>query len=185
MIMPSITLSELPFVSMMEGVHRCICWLHLHQLKSPALITAITNSMLHNCRAMFSLELTKNVLEIKGWEFLNCSCLRNVAFPPNAVIGNNVFINEGMGTMTDLQQLFGSEQEIISALQHRFDGLPIHCIVYYQSYHQGVLQYLIAAINLRSCQRWTLRSKLNPTGSQQDCLGMTPLHILACSSVHA
>jgi hypothetical protein len=25
---------------------------------------------------------------------------------------------------------------------------------------------------------------LNPTGNQQDCLGMTPLHILACSSVH-
>jgi hypothetical protein len=29
-----------------------------------------------------------------------------------------------------------------------------------------------------------LRSLLNPTGNQQDCLGMTPLHILACSSVH-
>jgi hypothetical protein len=43
---------------------------------------------------------------------------------------------------------------------------------------------LIAAINLRSGQRRTLRSKLDPTGNQQDCLGMTPLHILACSSVH-
>jgi hypothetical protein len=29
-----------------------------------------------------------------------------------------------------------------------------------------------------------LRSKLDPTGNQQDCLGMTPLHILTCSSVH-
>ena len=28
------------------------------------------------------------------------------------------------------------------------------------------------------------RGKLNPTGNLQDCLGMTPLHILACSSVH-
>jgi hypothetical protein len=28
------------------------------------------------------------------------------------------------------------------------------------------------------------RSQLDPTGNQQDCLGMTPLHILACSSVH-
>ena len=25
---------------------------------------------------------------------------------------------------------------------------------------------------------------LDPTSNQQDCLGMTPLHILACSSVH-
>jgi hypothetical protein len=37
---------------------------------------------------------------------------------------------------------------------------------------------------MRSGQRRTLRSKLDPTGNQQDCLGMTPLHILACSSVH-
>jgi hypothetical protein len=33
-------------------------------------------------------------------------------------------------------------------------------------------------------QSQSLLSKLNPTGNQQDCLGMTPLHILACSSVH-
>lgn len=25
----------------------------------------------------------------------------------------------------------------------------------------------------------------NPTGLQQDCLGMTPLHILTCSTVHS
>jgi len=37
---------------------------------------------------------------------------------------------------------------------------------------------------MRSGQRRTLRSKLDPTGSQQDCLGMTPLHILTCSTVH-
>jgi hypothetical protein len=85
---------------------------------------------------------------------------------------------------TDLQLLFGSDLEIISALQHRFDGLPIHRIVYYQSYYQGVLQILIAAMNMRSGQSRTLRSKLDPTGNQQDCLGMTPLHIMACSSVH-
>jgi hypothetical protein len=47
-----------------------------------------------------------------------------------------------------------------------------------------VLQRHLAAINLRSGLRRTLRSKLDPTGNQQDCLGMTPLHILACSSIH-
>jgi hypothetical protein len=39
-------------------------------------------------------------------------------------------------------------------------------------------------MNMRSGQRRTLRNKLDPTGNQQDCLGMTPLHILTCSSVH-
>ena len=47
-----------------------------------------------------------------------------------------------------------------------------------------MLQRLVAAINLRSGQRRTLRSKPDPTGNQQDCLGMTPLHILTCSSEH-
>ena len=47
-----------------------------------------------------------------------------------------------------------------------------------------MLQNRIATINKTSGQRWTLHSNLDPTGNQQDCLGMTPLHILACSSVH-
>jgi hypothetical protein len=73
---------------------------------------------------------------------------------------------------------------IIWELQHKFDDLPIHRIVYNQSYNQGLLQILIAARNMRSGQHQTLRSKLDPTGNQQDCLGMTPLHVLTCSSVH-
>jgi len=84
-----------------------------------------------------------------------------------------------------LQLIFGkSNAKIMSELQHWFDGLPIHKLVCYQSYHQGVLQGLLAAINMRSGQHRTLRYKLDPTSNQQDCLGMTPLHILACSSVH-
>jgi hypothetical protein len=128
---------------------------------------------------MFSLELPKNVTEIEKYALFNCYCLRNVAIPPNAILGDDIFIE-----MTYLQRLFGSEARIIRELQHRFDSLPIHELVYYQSYYQGVLQNVIAAINLSSCQRGALRSMLNPAGNHQDCLGMTPLHILACSSVH-
>jgi hypothetical protein len=107
-----------------------------------------------------------------------------VAFPLEVVFGDNIFIGTlTQGLYTDLQQLFGdSDARLISELQHRFDGLPIHRIVYYQSYHQGVIQILFATIIMRSGQSRTLPSKLDPTGNQQDCLGMTPLHILACSS---
>jgi hypothetical protein len=142
---------------------------------------------------MFSLELPENATEIDNGAFGNCFCLRNVAFPPNAILfGDYIFLDEDemqmdelMDTNTDLQRLFGdSDARIISELQHRFDGLPIHRLIYYQTYYQGVLQILLAAINTRSGQRRTLRSKLDPTGNQQDCLGMTPLHILTCSSVH-
>jgi hypothetical protein len=137
--------------------------------------------MLQMCKSMFSVEIPHNVTEINGGAFAYCNSLRNVAFPPNADIGDNVFI---IGIGTDLYQLFGSISDIMRELSHRFDGLPIHSIVYYQSFNQGVLQMLIAVINLRSGQRRTLQSKLDPTGNQQDCLGMTPLHILTCSSVH-
>jgi hypothetical protein len=140
--------------------------------------------MLWNCKAMFSLELPEHISEIKRWALAYCYCLRNVAFPPNAIIGDKVFIIGSNAEMTDLQHLFGSNAGIIWQLQHRFDGLPIHSIVYYQSYHQGVLQILLAALSMRLGQRRTLRSELDPTGNEQDCLGMTPLHILACSSVH-
>jgi hypothetical protein len=157
----------------------------------PPLITTIPSEIFFDCRSMFSLEIPHDVREINDSAFVHCYCLRNVAFPPDTAFSNydfirpgRYFIQLGMHATSDLQLLFGSEAEIIRELQHRFDGLPIHSLIYYQSYNQGVLQMLIAAINMRSGQRRTLRSRLNPTGNQQDCLGMTPLHILACSSVH-
>ena len=127
---------------------------------------------------MFSLELPRNVMVIGLQALAYCYCLRNVAFPPNAVFNDTVLFDDEYHQRTDLYA------EIISEMQHRFDGLPIHSLIYYQSYHDGVLQRLLAAINMSSGQRRTLRSKLDPTGNHQDCLGMTPLHILACSSVH-
>jgi hypothetical protein len=138
----------------------------------PPLITAIAEFMLINCRSIFSLELPHNVTEIGYGAFSYCYCLRNVAFPLNADLSNDIFGGGSATEQYDLYQLFGSIAEIIRELQHRFDGLPIHSIVYYLSYHQGVLQNLMDAIELDS------------TGNQQDCLGMTPLHILTCSSVH-
>jgi hypothetical protein len=138
----------------------------------PPLITVIPSGMLSQCKSIFSVEIPKNETEIRYQAFGYCYCLRNMAFPPNAVIGDGT-LNEP----TDLLLLFGSISEIIINLKNRFNELPIHTLIYYQSYHQGVLQMLIGVINSRQCQ-------LNLTGNQQDCLGMTPLHILACSSVH-
>jgi hypothetical protein len=150
----------------------------------PSLITVIPD-MLWNCKDLFSLELSEEVTEIGNGAFNYCYSLRNVAFPPDAVVGD-IF---GGDSRMDLNQLFGSSKRIIWELQHRFDKLPVHSVVYYQSYHKRVLQRLLAATNSVSCQRRTFRGKLDPTVSQQDCylqdcLGMTPLHILACSSVH-
>jgi hypothetical protein len=138
----------------------------------PPLITVIPISMLMECRATFSIETPKIITKIKDGAFHYCHFLRNLALPPNAVIGD-IFGGQSSAERCDLYQLFGSIAEIIRELQHRFDGLLIHCAVYYQSYYQGELQRLITSGN-----------ELDLTGNERDCLGMTPLHILACSSVH-
>ena len=121
---------------------------------------------------MFSVELSENVTEIKQYTFGECHSLRNLAIPPNAEIDEGALAPcceyRGIGC-TDLKQLFGSEEQIINALKHRFDNLPIHKMIYYQSYNNG--------------HRRSLRMMLDTSGNEQDCLGMTPLHILACSSV--
>ena len=87
----------------------------------PPLITVIPDSMLCNCSTMFSLELPENIREIGNGAFARCLCLRNVAFPPNTVFGDAIFIDEEITTISDLQLLFGSEARIIRVLQHRFD----------------------------------------------------------------
>jgi hypothetical protein len=150
----------------------------------PPLITNIPGGMLVKCRSTFSLELPENVTKVGIQAFRWCYCLRNVAFPPDAVFCNRIVIEDKINIISDLWLLFGSEAAIMRELMHRFDGLPIHKLVYYQSYNQGVFQNLIAAIKITSGQGRTLNRKADPTGNQQDCLGMTPLHILACSSVH-
>jgi hypothetical protein len=132
----------------------------------PPLITVIPEYMLCNCTSLFSVEIPLTITEIGSGAFWYCHYLRNVAFPPNADVDDDI-----LGGATDLLQLFGSI--ILQQLKHRFDELPVHSTVYYQSYNQGVLQRLITSGN-----------ELDPTGNQQDCLGMTPLHILVCSSVH-
>ena len=146
--------------------------------RTPTLITTITNGLLCNISCMFSVELTESLTRIEIWALSECESLRNVAIPSNAEIGNCAFLH-----CNDLLQLFGSDERIINALKRRFDNLPIHKMIYYQSYQPVNVDQLNNATNIRSGQRRVLRSKLDPTGKQQDCLGMTPLHILTCSTV--
>lgn len=61
-------------------------------------------------------------------------------FPPIAVFCDSVFIDNNLfdyvddevGLHTDLQELFGDSNEtIVEMVQHQFDRLPTHSIVYY------------------------------------------------------
>jgi hypothetical protein len=87
------------------------------------------------------------------------------------VVNENAFIN-----CLDLLRIFGTEEAIVNALRNRFDGLPAHSKMYYISYYPVVLEEICNIIMSEN-------GELDPSGLQQDSLGMTPLHILACSTV--
>lgn len=145
-----------------------------------ALITTIPESLFCECECMFSLEIPENVTRIDRWAFYFCHNLRNIAIPHNIDISNDAFM-----VCTDLRQLFEySAERIITALKSRFENLRIHKLIYYQSYNNLTVDQLIEATNRRCGQRRSMRSKLDPTGKQKDCLGMTPLNILSCSTIH-
>jgi len=142
------------------------------------LITTIMRSVSSCCCSILSVEVPESVRLIKGYVFCRDIYLRNVAISHDTEVKDDAFIH-----CDDLQHLFGSGTNIINALKHRFDNLPIHKMIYYQSYNNMTVDQLNNATNMRRGQKRSLRSKLDPTGKEQDCLGMTPLHILACSSV--
>ena len=146
----------------------------------PPLITTIPLGMVELAESLFSVELSESVTYLEGCAFSNCYSLRNVAIPQNDI---EMGQNGALRGCKDLLQLFGSTEDIVNALKHRFDNLPIHKMLYYQSYESVRLEQLNNATNIRNGQSRSSRSKLDPTGKQQDCLGMTSLHILACSSV--
>jgi len=145
----------------------------------PQHITEIQSSAFVACQSLFSVEIPENITQIALATFLACNQLRNVALSSATAIEDGAFYQ-----CTDLHQLFGTERlnnpNTVIALKHRFDNLPIHKMVYYQSYEPVSVDQLNDATVMK-ISRW--RSKLDPTGSQQDCLGMTPLHIMACSTV--
>ena len=149
----------------------------------PPLITTIPRGMFSWCTRVFSVELPESISSVEMHSLVACDSLRNIAFPPSAQITLAFEDEDGDASPANLVQFFDSPEQIINALKHRFDNLPIHKMLYYQSYNSVASYQLNNAINMRSGQRSELRSKLDPTGKQQDCLGMTPLHILTCSTV--
>jgi len=148
--------------------------------KIPPLMSTIVEGTFSHSESMCSIELPESITRIEDMVFMCCRVLRNMAIPPNADIELGTF-----ESCTDLQQLFGTEEQIINALKHRFDNLPIHKMVYYQAYNNMTVDQLNNALDVRSGQRRSSRMKLDQTGNKQDCLGMTPLHILACSSIQS
>ena len=136
----------------------------------------IPSGMWKQCLSMFSVEIPCDAFieNYSGEMFHICLSLRNIVIP----LGMDVSENDFMFCL-NLYDVFGTKEHginkemkdgAIDALKHRFDKLPIHKMMYYQSYQPVTAGQLISAITILDV-------------GKQDCLGMTPLHILACSSI--
>jgi len=143
----------------------------------PSIGNVVDINIVEGNKSLVSLELSENVTQITvDGDYASqprLESLRNVALPSECEVDN----------CTDLRVAFPNEDvdTIPQALQQRFDDLPIHKICYYQSYqdNETTMQHLKREIN-----PWSTKfpGQLNVSGKEQDCLGMTPLHILACST---
>jgi len=141
------------------------------KFRSPPLVTTIPIGMLYGCTSMFSLEVSETIIQVVENAFGDCHSLRNIALARNTVVDETAF-----ESCVDLLHIFDTLEAIIDALRNRFAGLPVHSIIYYKSYYPISLEEIRNKIE--GIQYANIRS-----GLRQDCLGMTPLHILACSTV--
>ena len=153
-------------------------------LRIPPLVTTLPRCMVaHFSTCLFSIEIPEGVSRIEFCALASLGSLRNVAFPADSEIDD-----DALHICPELRQVLGVKDEdgvgsegldVVNALKRRFDNLPLHKLIYYQSYNNNTIDRLNGAMNVRST---LVQELLDISGNQQDCLGMTPLHILACST---
>ena len=153
-------------------------------LRIPPLVTTLPRCMVaHFSKCLFSIEIPEGISRVEFCALTSLGSLRNVAFPADSFIDD-----DALHICPELRQVLGVKDEdgvgseglnVINALKHRFDNLPLHKLIYYQSYNNNAVDQLNDAMNVRST---LVQELLDISGNQQDCLGMTPLHILACST---
>jgi hypothetical protein len=150
-------------------------------LRLPPLITDFDTEMFELCASnnIVSIELPENVKHIIYPDSVNARLpgMRSIAYP----VGCNVHIANDIDDKTK-----SFLNDLVHQLQHRFDGLPLHKICYYHSYHntEEVLAEMTQIITPRSTKKNRRSTKSSVVGKRQDLFGMTPLHILACSTKH-
>ena len=148
----------------------------LCNMRLPPSTTQIPEMTFCDCTSLFSVEIPRGVNRICTNALSNCQSLRNFAIPSLDGMGNDMAAETLFGNMFHhchaLLNLLGQSDLATRALLHRFDNLPTHQLMYFQSY--SPIEITLARLKVS-------RNESNLTINQQDCLGMTPLHILACS----
>ena len=176
--------NSLPTINLPDAIDSLGEYAFLHggllTFRIPPLITTIPQGMVEQAKSLFTVELSESVTHLESRAFKECHSLRNLAIP--STVSVETLMYDVFRHCTDLELLFGStepmfrfignsfifgsDERIINELKHRFDNLPIHKMLYYQSFNNVTSDQLNNATNMRSGQRRSLRSKLDPTGKQ-------------------
>ncbi|CAJ1939003.1 unnamed protein product [Cylindrotheca closterium] len=152
-----------------------MCWT-LGNVRMPLSLSKVQKNAFAHCMLhLRSVELPPKRIQIGDRAFQGCVRLRNVALQKDDPSAKNLGKHLFKGCH-NLAVLFQDSKSMVQALTTRFDGLPLHEVSYYQSYYSTneCLQKLETATAESSSDSSKRRRR-------QDCLGMTPLHILTFS----
>ena len=141
---------------------------HVHTLFEGLL--SIGQKAFSKCKSLLTINIPSTVTAIGKKAFDECPFLRNVTISPSSTLGN---VMEFESTFSNIAKV-GCTFEM---LRGRFDNLPVHRLCFYHL-HQSV-EYNKTFELLKD-----ILPHPTTNGEKVDCLGMTPLHVLACSGTN-
>jgi len=173
----------------------------LPHINIPSTVTGISRSAFKNCSSLRDVNLCEGLLRIGFFAFCETTILRinipasieyishrafthcplmlNIAVSPSSSLQANVL--EQMKPFRRISERGRLLEEDCSmdTLKSRFDGLPLHRFCFYHTHPTMGYTNAIAWLD-----NYTQHPLPVDDSEEFDCLGMTPLHILACTGVH-
>jgi len=136
----------------------------------------IDEGAFRDCISLLRINIPSTMAFIDETAFDNCRILRNVAISPSTQLREFWTTYRANTMFQDLDCTF-------DMLRNRFDKLPLHEFCFYHS-RQAIMEYIDPFEWIKNNYDGEPPSPSPVDCSKVDFLGMTPLHVLACSGTH-
>jgi hypothetical protein len=149
----------------------------------PSTVVSIDNTTFWGCKSLVEANLCEGVRRIDEEAFRDCTSLLRINIPSTMqFIAETAFYNCPL-LRNVASPTFQVLECTVDMLKYRFGELPVHELCFYHS-RPSLMGY-----TSNDSVEWIHDDTYEkpPLGdcSTVDCLGMTPLHVLACSGTHA